>query len=338
MPDIVTTRNLNLTESPASDPENGAAKTPFFAVSLTKLAVMSVCTVGLYEFYWFYRNWRLIKEREGSTILPFWRAFFGFFFCYQCFDRVRSHAEDVELPTSLSAGWMTATWIMLTLSWKLHDPYSLLSFLAFVPLLPVQSLANRVNSIEVPTHNRNSRLTGWNIAVVVLGGLLVILNVVSVFCPLEEETADVSHPKTLVRQNFTLQYPANWKVNTGAEDYDPDHQFVIADGHGQSFVMFVIGAGELEADKRLGMYVQEFEKLLGSPRIEGFERYGSLTGKGAILKGRRMVLLRETIKLFAFHGDSQSVTIVQSCSDDDLSRAQDGFDLIQNSFSLTTSK
>ena len=60
-----------------SDPESA----PFFAVSVPKLILLSTCTSGLYELFWFYKNWRLVREREDSDILPFWRAFFGFFFC-----------------------------------------------------------------------------------------------------------------------------------------------------------------------------------------------------------------------------------------------------------------
>src|SRR5690349_17919588 len=57
----------------------------FFPVSPVKLVVMSTFTFGIYELYWFYRNWKLIKQRTGASITPFWRAFFGILFCYQCF-------------------------------------------------------------------------------------------------------------------------------------------------------------------------------------------------------------------------------------------------------------
>jgi hypothetical protein len=46
----------------------GDSQAPYFAVSLLKLTVMSVCTFGIYELYWFYKNWRLIMEREKIDI------------------------------------------------------------------------------------------------------------------------------------------------------------------------------------------------------------------------------------------------------------------------------
>lgn len=64
-------------------------KPPYFAVTTFKFIVLSLCTLGLYEMYWFYQNWHRIKERDGSAIMPAMRSIFSVFFCYQCFDRIR---------------------------------------------------------------------------------------------------------------------------------------------------------------------------------------------------------------------------------------------------------
>ena len=51
---------------------NETSGTPmYFAVSPLKLVVMSVCTMGGYELYWFYRNWVLVKNMENTDISPF---------------------------------------------------------------------------------------------------------------------------------------------------------------------------------------------------------------------------------------------------------------------------
>ena len=67
----------------------------FFAVGKLKLAVLCICTLGLYELYWFYRNWQLVCRRSG---LPGWwnpvlRSFFAIFFCYSLFKRVDREAR-----------------------------------------------------------------------------------------------------------------------------------------------------------------------------------------------------------------------------------------------------
>ena len=60
---------------------------PFFSTSVLKLVFLSLFSFGIYELYWFYRQWKYVKEREGIDIQPFWRAFFGFFFCHAFFRR-----------------------------------------------------------------------------------------------------------------------------------------------------------------------------------------------------------------------------------------------------------
>lgn len=158
---------------------------PFFPVSTFKLVLMSVCTLGVYELYWFYKNWQLVKARDGSDIYPFWRAFFGVFFCYSLFTKVRDHGHPDVGSNRLPAGALAFGWIVATLMWRLPDPYSMCSLLAFVFMIPVQMTANRINSAVEPEHDRNGRLTWLNWVGVVIGGLVVALAIVGSFLPEE---------------------------------------------------------------------------------------------------------------------------------------------------------
>jgi hypothetical protein len=171
--------------NPLSDTPSttGAGATPFFAVSLFKLTVMAVCTLSIYALYWFYCNWKLIKTRESLDISPFWRAFFAFFFCYQCFTRIREYAGTLGLPATLPAGDLAVAWVITTVAWKLPDPYWLITFLAVAFLLPVQAYVNRINNTVMPEHDPNSRFTLWNWVGVLVGGIFVTLGVVNTFLP-----------------------------------------------------------------------------------------------------------------------------------------------------------
>jgi hypothetical protein len=104
---------------------------------------------------------------------------------------------------------------------------------------------------------------------------------------------------------------------------------------GNAFVMLVIGSGEMAAEDTLQRQIRQFEKLISNPTIDRFESYGSLTGKGATLKGRNMGV-RLTVKLFAFHQDGLNITIMQQCPDEDLKHVQAGLTLIENSFRIQT--
>jgi hypothetical protein len=51
-------------------------------VSALKFIIFSALSFGIYDVFWFYRNWRFIKMRDGSNIMPFWRAIFSPIWCY----------------------------------------------------------------------------------------------------------------------------------------------------------------------------------------------------------------------------------------------------------------
>lgn len=153
----------------------------YFPVSPLKLLVLSTCTLGIYELYWFYKNWRLLQERERSDIMPVGRAIFAHFFCYSLFKRVELTAEVQRVQKTIAAGPLAAGWIILTLLARLPDPYWLVSFGAVFFLLPVQSAVNEINLVVSPQHNPNRNFTGWNIVAVVIGGLFLILVVAGTF-------------------------------------------------------------------------------------------------------------------------------------------------------------
>jgi hypothetical protein len=154
----------------------------YFPVSLIKFAVLSICTFGLYEFYWFYKNWQRVKEREHSDIMPFWRAFFAFFFCYSLFRRIGQSAKGSNLP-SISAGGLVAGWIIVRLLYRLPNPYSLVCFFAFLFLMPIQQTVNKINTKHAPNHDPNSRFRAWNVVAVVVGGICFVLAIIGSFLP-----------------------------------------------------------------------------------------------------------------------------------------------------------
>jgi len=157
------------------------SKPIYFPVSLTKFVVMHFCTVGLYQVYWFYENWKLILEREQSDASPFWRTSFMFIYCYALFEKVRSSAASLKMGHSISVQVLATGWILLSTLWILPDPYGLVALLSILFLIPVQQAANRINESLVPGHDRNERFTAWNKVAVVIGGLLFILVIIGSF-------------------------------------------------------------------------------------------------------------------------------------------------------------
>ena len=141
----------------------------FFSISAGKLAILSICSFGIYEIYWFYKNWRLERKRTHEAIMPFWRALFGVLFCYSLFRRIRDYAITIKLVPNFNAGWRAAFFILLSILWRLPDPFWLISTLTFLPLLGVQKQANLINKKVVPDIKEKSSLSGGEGAIIGIG-------------------------------------------------------------------------------------------------------------------------------------------------------------------------
>jgi hypothetical protein len=152
----------------------------FFAVSPVKLVALSFCTLGLYEIYWFYKHWVLIRERSEPHIIPWARALFGIFWCYGCFEFIRKEEQQLGIEPVLPAGPLAFAWIAASLTWRLPEPYFLFGFLGPLVLVPVQRHINRINALVAPAHDKNARFGVLNWLALVVGGIflgLVLLGV-----------------------------------------------------------------------------------------------------------------------------------------------------------------
>jgi hypothetical protein len=161
-------------EDAAPAAEGGSA---YFPVSLLKLSVMCLATFNIYQIYWSYKNWKSAQRLANSNANAPIRAFFYGLTSYWLFKHIGEHAKSVDPGVSLPAGPLALAVLALVLAANLPDPYWLVTLLGFLPLLPVQGAVNRVNLQLAPDADPNARFSGWNIAGVVLGGLLVGLAV-----------------------------------------------------------------------------------------------------------------------------------------------------------------
>ncbi|MEG3987653.1 hypothetical protein QUA13_10975 [Microcoleus sp. S28C3] len=155
----------------------------FFPVSRLKLFVMSLVTFGLYQIFWFYKNWQLFKAATGSNISPFWRAVFNGIFCYSLITKIRNRAKLRGIDADFSPFLLTLAWFGLALCARLPKPYLLVSFFSVIVLLPVQEIVNELNCLAAPNHNPNSRFSVWNILTIAVGGSLTVLAIVGILRP-----------------------------------------------------------------------------------------------------------------------------------------------------------
>jgi len=147
-----------ISETPAHSVEQA---TPLFLyIPVSRLILMSIISFGVYEMYWIYKNWRYVKERDHlyMHIRPFWRGWFGIFYCHSLLRRIHEDEEaraiQVPLfsPNGLATGWVVLIIISNIVGRAPGIAASIIA--AFIPsflcLVPVQNYVNSVSEQRSP--------------------------------------------------------------------------------------------------------------------------------------------------------------------------------------------
>lgn len=145
----------DLSGEPApSEPAPATGEALFHHVSPVKFVIMTLITLGLYEIWWFWRGWKDIERREGLNIWPFWRGFFAPVWFYSFATRV---FEMRGRSRAVLAALLAVFYIALTVSWRLPEPYWLISFATIIVILPVVIAVHRLNAdlgVRGPAYRR----------------------------------------------------------------------------------------------------------------------------------------------------------------------------------------
>lgn len=180
---------MEMSTSIPQDQQSTALQTEplFLYIPISRLVWMSILTVGLYEVYWMYKNWRYIGKRYGLDISPFWRGSFGIFFVGELLVRIHNdiEANAVEIPrfhaSSLAIGWVVLVFLPMiidryTVALSGHDISSFLgyipTFLCFVPVQMYINSVTRKRSGDIPYY-------GWSVGHIlclVFGLVITALN------------------------------------------------------------------------------------------------------------------------------------------------------------------
>jgi len=106
----------------------------YFAVSPLKLVVMSICTMGIYELYWFYKNWVLIKERESLDIKPFLESLLCTYLLLLFLQKSSSFSgrhitSKINIPRDISY-WLYSRYTTLEVARPILDSYTSYGYLS----------------------------------------------------------------------------------------------------------------------------------------------------------------------------------------------------------------
>jgi hypothetical protein len=159
----------------------------YFPVSLPKLALMSICTFGIYEIFWAWCCWHHIEVRDGRRLRLLWRSTYGTsiffnFFLFWDISRTDGSSRGAALVSSLCIGLAYAGFWAWGVLYG-DGAYWYMASLSFFVLLPVQAQINHANERHCPDHDPNNKFSVANLVAIFVGGLLFTLMLLGAWLP-----------------------------------------------------------------------------------------------------------------------------------------------------------
>ena len=166
------------------------APSPFFQTSPQKVAVLSVATLGLYQLFWFHKQWYR-RKAHGEDVIPILRTIFAVLFAYSLFQTVNREFErrlppDQPLASSLSeplnAGGLALGFFVLSILYRiLPGLLAMAGLFSVVPLVIVQKKMNELHAEMGFDPNAGTGYGAGAIVALVIGGLFWLLALIGLF-------------------------------------------------------------------------------------------------------------------------------------------------------------
>ncbi|RCJ19708.1 hypothetical protein A6770_06100 [Nostoc minutum NIES-26] len=143
-----------------------------------KFCTLYIFTWGIYQLPWAHKQWQFIKEREHLNIRPWFRSWFLPFYLYSLCQKVFALAEEQGYRVKASPFQVTFFyWIFVVLT-KLPEPWWLISFFSFIPLLTVVKALNYYWGQQQQHLPINESFTGREISWIIFGVVLWLLIII----------------------------------------------------------------------------------------------------------------------------------------------------------------
>lgn len=135
----------------------------YYPVSSRKFIFMLVFTLGMYFYYWFYKNFQYIKRRDKSNIMPFFRGVFCYFWYYNLWRYLQKDNEKMNMPLDLfgkkaALSYALVFFILMALTGINELWIAPVSLLAYLFVFPLSRFINTLNASNPKSLKYNSKL------------------------------------------------------------------------------------------------------------------------------------------------------------------------------------
>lgn len=154
----------------------------YFTLPTEKLIVFNVLTFGLYNIYWFYKNWHQIRLHENIDVRPVWRSMFYYIFCYSCFRKIKRSADKNGIPNRFSPAACSVLLVLCLIIGNFPLIW-VLGYFAIIPMYFANKLAIKINQAVIPYYWENRLYTRNEIIVLAISLASMALTILGVFVP-----------------------------------------------------------------------------------------------------------------------------------------------------------
>ncbi len=158
-----------------------SSKIPYYTLTPLKLTLLSICTYSIYEIYWFYKNWSIIKEKIDGNFKAYARAIIAPLTAFSFFKNIERDAKrkNIYFPYKPILLWIP--YLAFSFLYKLPDPYWMICLFSFVPLLMIQKIMIKLNILEGFDGVTKNKLGISGIVIIIIGGIILILALLGTF-------------------------------------------------------------------------------------------------------------------------------------------------------------
>ena len=178
-------------------------ETTFYNTSIKKLVILSICSLGIYEVYWFYKNWKAVRESTGEKLSPLARGIFAIFFCHNLFQRIITNAKKSGFSKVTSAGALATVYVVLVIIANAMGRVNsgiigldlslwLLSYLTIIPIAIAQDAVNFRRQAVDPEVTIDGRFSWKAVLLIIFGGAIFLMSILGAFIPEEMFEEQVS--------------------------------------------------------------------------------------------------------------------------------------------------
>ncbi len=178
----------NHTAYEAAQPD---APVMYFDISKKRMVLCSILTLGFYDLYWMYQNWKALKiARKDPDNGPLGQTVFWIFYLYSLFKTIFKDADKVGFKSRYSAGVLFGTYLLMAIIAQSNAfpafIFWMMIFISPFVFFPVMDAIRANNKALDEAAVPRRKITLGEVIILLIGGLIFVSSVYSHF-PAKDE-------------------------------------------------------------------------------------------------------------------------------------------------------